>query len=94
MERVLKLAEPDFRDVYTIKNFKFVEKRNLEDKIGYVFQYDSRNVDMTRLVGKAVCWKNPDYEPPTSESDFNTYSDEGSNDANEQSEPPIKRKRH
>ena len=92
MERVLKLAEPDFRDVYTIKNFKFVEKRNLEDKIGYVFQYDSRNVDMTRLVGKAVCWKNPDYEPPTSESDFNTYSDEGSNDANEQSEPPIKRK--
>ena len=31
MERVLKLAEPDFRDVYTIKNFKFVEKRNLED---------------------------------------------------------------
>ena len=92
MERVLKLAEPDFRDVYTIKNFKFVRKRNLEDKIGYVFQYDSRNVDMTRLVGKAVCWKNPDYEPPTSESDFNTYSDEGSNDANEQSEPLIKRK--
>ena len=45
MERVLKLAE--ILEIYTIKNFKFVEKGILKTR--NVFQYDSRNVDMTTL---------------------------------------------
>tara|TARA_X000001036_G_scaffold438315_1_gene485812 strand:- start:585 stop:2555 length:1971 start_codon:yes stop_codon:yes gene_type:complete len=77
MDRVLKLKDPNFQDVYTIKGFKFVEKRQIEGKEnpGYVFKYDSRNVDMTRLEGDQVCWKNPNYEPPSSESDI-AQSDE------------------
>jgi uncharacterized protein len=91
MERVLKLEEPDFKDIYTIKSFEFIETRNIEDKTGYVFQYDSRNVDMARLVGKDVCWKNPNYESPISENDSKGSFDGGRDDENEQGEPFIKK---
>ena len=29
MERVLKLEEPDFKDIYTIKSFEFIETRKI-----------------------------------------------------------------
>tara|TARA_B100001250_G_scaffold100544_1_gene84547 strand:+ start:2216 stop:4135 length:1920 start_codon:yes stop_codon:yes gene_type:complete len=65
MSRVLKLEEPEYQDVYTIKGFHYLRE---EPKVGdenvprWVFKYDERNVDMTRLVGESVCWRNPDYQ--------------------------------
>ena len=76
MERFLKLSEPDFQDVLTIKGFQYtgekIEVGEVEGKEvpGYVFEYDARNVDMSRLEGKGVCWKDPLYLPPSDENDL------------------------
>ena len=76
MERFLKLSEPDFQDVLTIKGFQYtgekIEVGEVKGKKvpGYVFEYDARNADMSRLEEKKVCWKDPLYLPPSDETDL------------------------